>query len=231
MDRVTWKTVVIVGCAIAAVVATLLVGPLVGLSEETIRSAISAEGIIGTVLAGLARQMFRTPPRLPRRDSGSLPPLAMLLAVLASSAAVTSGCSSGALGVHARAATVTIAATQTAGSMVDAARDAELDAVEAQHPVRGAEREAALDATALRWRPAGSALDALREALGTWVDAIDLARAADAGDDLLVHLVSIAARAVLLYDRLGRVASDLGAEGVPPLPGFVRALAESVGGR
>src|SRR5690606_18734209 len=86
------------------------------------------------------------------------------------------GCGASALATQARAAQVAAIATAGAGEVIDAARDRALDAVEEAHPVRGPERDAALDAEAARWRPAGQALDAIREVLVTWTAAIEAAR-------------------------------------------------------
>lgn len=158
--------------------------------------------------------------------------LAIILAGIALAAGLAlCGCGSSALGAHARAASVTIATVQTVGVTVDEARTLELDMAEEAHPWRGPERDATLTATAARWEPAGAALDALRDALIAWVDAIELAAAADAGEDVEPHLLTLAGRVVLLYDSVGRAIRAARPETrVPELPAIVRALARGAAG-
>src|SRR5690606_8987137 len=93
-----------------------------------------------------------------------------------------------------------------------------LDAVEEAHPVRGPERDAALDAEAARWRPAGQALDAIREILITWLAAIESARAVgeQGAAALWPRILALASQAVVTYARIADLARELGVD-VPAL--------------
>lgn len=158
----------------------------------------------------------------------SLPPgtgaLLMLLVI------AVSGCGPGAYAIHYRANTITSGSHAAAGVMVDAARDEALDRVEREHPT-DPEHDLELDREAARWRPIGVALDAVKDAIKIWLDAIDSARAAG-GDpaELLGPLLSHAARVVLLYDRVVTQARELGVGDLPPLPESVRALVTAIAG-
>lgn len=125
-----------------------------------------------------------------------------------------SGCSPSALATQARAAQVTAIATSAVGEQIDAARARALDAVEAEHPARGEERDAALDAEAARWRPAGQALDGVREVLVTWIAAIEAARIVgeQGASALWPQILSLAAQAVALYGRIADLARTLGVD-------------------
>ena len=157
----------------------------------------------------------------------------LLLIVAAAYSAATIGCGPGALGMQARAAQVTAIATGGAGEVIDAARDRALDAVEEAHPIRGPERDAALDAEAERWRPAGQALDAIRSALVTWIAAIEAARVV--GEQgmaaLWPQVLALGAQVVGLYARIGDLARELGAD-VPTLDlgGLLGTSTTSTGG-
>lgn len=153
------------------------------------------------------------------------PGLALLFAVAACSG-TASGCGASAYGTHARGATVAAASLSTVGSVVDAARDEALDRVEVEHPTRGPERNAALEAEAARWEPVGAALDAARAAVLAWVGAIELAQIAGDSGDSIPALLRLAARVALLYDRLVAVVQTVGITDVPPLPDVLRAIAQ-----
>jgi hypothetical protein len=152
----------------------------------------------------------------------------LALVVLLPAPALASGCGASALQTHARAALVTTSAVETAGEVVDAARDDALDRVEAEHPV-DPEHDRAVRAEASRWRPVGQALDATREALGSWVESIELARIAGDGSLDLVDLLPMGARVLRLYDRVAALARELGAR-VPALPDGLSALLAAAGG-
>lgn len=152
----------------------------------------------------------------------------VLLGSTAVLAAWCSGCASPIQG-FARGGTVVASAHLAAGDQVDAARDHALDAVEAAHPAHGPERSAALDAEAARWEPLGRALDEARVAIQAYAQAVTLAHAAQAGDEILPELARLLARVVLLYDAAADVAHDLGVE-LPRLPEQVRSLAHAIGG-
>ena len=82
-----------------------------------------------------------------------------ILCAIAALSVCTSGCSGASYRAHAQAITVTSGGLAVAGTVADTARDAALDAVEAEHPAHGAERTAALEAEALRWRPLDARLE------------------------------------------------------------------------
>jgi len=128
------------------------------------------------------------------------------------------GCGASALATQARAAQVAAIATAGAGDVIDAARDRALDAVEEAHPIRGPERDAALDAEAARWRPAGQALDAIREVLVTWTAAIEAARVVGEQGMAAIwpRILALASQAVATYARIADLARELGVD-VPEL--------------
>lgn len=151
------------------------------------------------------------------------------LCALALAAVAAVGCGPNALRDNARAALVAGAALETAGGAADAARRERLDAVEAavsQSP----DRDEIIRREAARWEPLGAALDACRDALLSWVEALELARIADEGGLGFETFVPFVLRLVLLYDDAARLANSLGAE-LPELPAVVRALASLPEGR
>lgn len=159
------------------------------------------------------------------RWTSSILALVALAAVLASS-----GCGASGLRTQAHAALVTGATLETTGAAIDAARDRSLDAVEEEYG-DAPDFEERLDREAARWTPLGASLDACRDALLAWVDAIELARVADLGEDFFFELiVPLVARVVLLYDDIARLSASLGVE-VPELPELVRSVATMPGGR
>jgi hypothetical protein len=136
-------------------------------------------------------------------------------------ALVVMGCGSNAVQIHTAAIQTTALAHAGVFASVDAARDVALDAVEAEHPTQGPERNAALDAEAGRWRPAGAALDSIRTALLLWLDAVE---AASEDDDLWDDVLPLVARLAQLWGDVVRLAGTLGLE-LPSLPPVVAALA------
>lgn len=152
-----------------------------------------------------------------------LPGVTLVALIVATALAVTcSGCGRGALAVHARAGIATASVLGVAGEELDAARGRALDRVEEQYP-EDPEHDAQLDAEAARWRPAGQALDAAKEALRSWLSAVDLARLADDGEAWLAPTLALVRRVLALYQRVAALSRDLGAD-VPPLPPFVTGL-------
>lgn len=141
---------------------------------------------------------------------------------------LVAGCGASGLRVQAQAATLTIGAHAVAGAAIESARKQALDRVEVEHPT-DPEHDAAVDVEAARWHPALVALDAMRDALIAWTQALGAARAAGDGADVLAVLLPLAARAVLLYDDVARLASALGVT-IPTLPASVVALVASAGG-
>lgn len=151
-------------------------------------------------------------------------------AVILTVAALLAGCGSSAIGLHARAALITTSVHSAAGREVDSARGDALERIEEEtrgQPV-GARLEA-LRAERQRWAPIGAGLDGARDAIIAWVQALELARVAGAGDDLLAPLGALAARVALLYDDVQRLAAGVGLE-LPALPDAIRGLASGIGG-
>jgi len=142
-------------------------------------------------------------------------------------ALMLAACDPSAYRVHSTAVVTVAGAHAVTGAAVDAARDSALDAVEAEHPETGEARTAALRAEAARWTPAGLALDSIRSALGTWLSAVELARAADDGGALLDALLPLAARVLGLWDDLAALLQGLDVD-APRLPEAVRALVGGV---
>lgn len=135
------------------------------------------------------------------------------------------GCGAGSLRVHAGAVVATAGVHRVAFASIDTARDAALDQVEAEHPTAGPERAAAIRAEAARWTPIGAALDGVRTLLQTWAQTLELVRLAESDElELDRALLPLAARAVVLWDVVVRLAGSLGVE-LPALPDGVRKLA------
>jgi hypothetical protein len=118
---------------------------------------------------------------------------------------------------QAQAATVSAASLTAGGDVIMAARSAALDRVEAQYPT-DPEHDAQLDLEAERWRPLLAALDGAREAILTWISALELAHAADAGAELMAHVLTLGLRAVRLVAAAFEIATSLGVEDLPTLP-------------
>ena len=131
-----------------------------------------------------------------------------ILCAIAALSVCTSGCSGASYRAHAQAITVTSGGLAVAGTVADTARDAALDAVEAEHPAHGAERTAALEAEALRMAHLAGTTDA----------------------DLVAMLAPVAARVLLLYDQIAALLEALDVDGVPALPAVVRGLVTTIGG-
>lgn len=158
------------------------------------------------------------------RDLASLGAAVVLVAL------VLAGCGRTVLESNASAALISTSVHAAAGGEIDVARRASLTRVEAEtegQPV--AARLEALRAERARWEPVGAALDAARDAIITWVQALELARAAGGDDGLLGPLGTLAGRVALLYDDVARLATALGVD-VPALPAVVRGLAQGIGG-
>lgn len=143
-------------------------------------------------------------------------PVLALIGALAVVAAWCSGCGASALVAQADAAHVAAVTLHTAGDIATAARDREMDAAEAAHPV-DPEHDAAIDAVAARWRPIGVAFDAARAALIGWIAEIEAAHGEE-GAGVLARIIAAAARLVGLYAEARTLAQELGAE-LPALPG------------
>lgn len=147
----------------------------------------------------------------------------MKLAILALACLMLAACSPSAFGTHYQAITVLTSARSVGYSSITAARATELDTAEEAHPMRGPERDAALDSVATRWAPVGAALDGMLSALETWTASVMAARAADEDEDLLQPLATVVGRVAQLYADVVRLAGTLGVE-LPALPSFVTSL-------
>lgn len=154
---------------------------------------------------------------------------AFCAAIVALAACLASGCGASALRDNARAATVVSVVLETAGDAADAARTARLDEVE--HAVRNSpDRDEIIRREAAQWEPLGAALDACRDALLSWIGALEVANLAEETDLTWEVFVPLVMRVVLLYDDVQRLANTLGAT-LPELPAIVRALAVAPDGR
>jgi hypothetical protein len=151
----------------------------------------------------------------------------VIACIIGALAFCTSGCGSVVQG-SARGATAFGIAHQTAGGMIDDARDRALDAVEEAHPQPGPERSAALDAAAAEWQPIGAVLDALREAMATWIEITVLAHAGGSLD--VARLLRTITQIVRLYASLVAAAEELGIDDLPALPSEVLELVAAIGG-
>ena len=114
-----------------------------------------------------------------------------------------------------------VALAHRAGFMaVTDARTAALERVAEPHAPGSLERGAAVDAEARRWAPAGSAFDALREALFLWLDAVAVAESEESAWDAVGPIV---ARVLRLLRDASRIATGLGVDvpAVPDLSGLI----------
>lgn len=129
------------------------------------------------------------------------------------------GCGASAVGTNARAATVATVALQGVHRLAAEGERTELAAcagVPCTHEVE------------TRWAPIGLAHDATRAAIAGWLEALEVARLADAGADLWSPLAIMAARYLAQWDALVLALHSVGVD-VPPLPPFVRELVLHVG--
>lgn len=143
---------------------------------------------------------------------------------------LSGGCGASPLMDQARAATVVTGLLTAGESVVRTARGQSLDRIEAQYP-RDPEHDTQLELEAARWVPVGAALDTARSTLLMWIDAIDLARTAGGGTDVLGPVFSLAANAIQLVAHAFDLASSLGVQGVPTIPAPILSLAHSTGGQ
>lgn len=145
-------------------------------------------------------------------------------AVLVTLAALCAGCGMSPVRQHSTAVVALASAHTVAHSIADAARTEALDRVEAEHAEDHAARTAARRAEHERWQPVGHALDATREAVRVYLEAVAAAHAADAGDeDLLALLLPVARRAATLYAAISAMLRELGVE-APSVPPILDAL-------
>jgi hypothetical protein len=210
---VSWPTAAVVITGIVAAAAIAILGPLAGLDADTITTLLGTTSVLGTVLAGLMRQLVR--PERPRRqraepiwrdreppDSGA--GLALLLVALAGHAALSSGCGGPPEALR-------------RGTTAAAMAVVELDAPLAAGYTR-AHREALA---------ASDGWEAYDERMGAWPDVERAARGTAAGllslDALLdawdsarhEQVLSAAACVAVSIERLVRLAESVGLE-IPP---------------
>jgi hypothetical protein len=182
----------------------LLVALATGIAGTSAPSALAA-------LLGAKPGSSTKPPSPPKPPPG----VGMMLMVLAV-ALVASSCGS-AIGDQARAATIVTGALSAGGDVVMDARGAALDRVEAQYP-HDPEHDQQIETEDAHWRPVLTSLDAARDALLAWIDAIDLARIAGGGGDVLGPVITLAGRALALVTSAFAIATSLGVQGLPELP-------------
>jgi hypothetical protein len=207
---------------VSAIVGLALIGAAIYLVtidraehvDTLIAIGIAALGIAGVVLPSPfgakvdgASSSSEPPPRKPP----TIPPMLVLVVAL-----FVYGCADP-IRDQAEGATVAAATITAGGDVVMAARDAALDRVEAQYPT-DPEHDAQLELEAARWRPVLVALDAGREALLTWISALELAHAAGGGEGLLGPVISLGLRTLRLVSSAFELAAELGVEGLPSLP-------------
>lgn len=58
--RLQWPTAAVLIAALIVIGATLLAGPALGLSPETLHSALASEGLLSAVVLGAMRQLLGT---------------------------------------------------------------------------------------------------------------------------------------------------------------------------
>jgi hypothetical protein len=176
-----------------------------GVDQHATALIAVAVGLVGLVAPSpFQSKPSSTKPRKP-------PPLPLLLLALALALV---GCGDP-VADQARAAIVTAGTLSAGGDMVMAARADALDRVEAEYP-QDPEHDAQLRIEHARWQPVLVGLDAGAAALDTWIDAIDLARAAGGGEDVMQRLVALAGRAARLVSEALSLAAALGVDGLEP---------------
>jgi len=153
---------------------------------------------------------------------------AVMATALVLGAWLLSGCGSGAIGQHARAALVLHHAHAGAVSAFEGARASSLDAVERAHPDDPA-HDLELEAEAARWRPGALSLDLTGQAIRSYGEALQLARLADSADVALLDVIPIGVRAVALLASLLDLLRERGVvrEALPP---WVEGLLAIAGG-
>lgn len=150
---------------------------------------------------------------------------AVILAWLFSAVALF-GCGASALRAHASAATVLTVAHAGVADLVVATVDTQSVECEARP---GPERAPCVDTLRAVAEPAALAVDATRTAVVAYREAVSVAAAAEAGEDV-VHALAVAlARVVRTWDSLAASMRALGAD-VPDLPASVRALLDVLAG-
>jgi hypothetical protein len=182
---------------------------------------VGANGLLWTIVMWLTRLARESgddgPPSIPPPP---LPPAALALTLVIACSTIT-GCGS-AIGVQARAATVSAVATQGAARLVsDAARaEAEHACPHSLYPPSSPEMATCLAPLRARWAPADAAIGSTRAALSAWVEALEIARMAGDGEDLWAPLMTAASRLMADWEALRLVLEPLGVE-LPALPASV----------
>lgn len=136
----------------------------------------------------------------------------LVVAFAAAVASYCAGCGGAMLG-QARAATVATVA-------LEGARRVTLEVAEERSAM--CEDEACVAGVAESLRPVRAAYDGLRVTLSAWVSALDVARLAGAGDDLLPVLITAGLRFLADWRLLADALAGLGVD-LPQLPDGVLA--------
>lgn len=163
---------------------------------------------------------------VPQHNTGAF----MLAVAVVIATIMAQGCTRSQIQIQAEAAAVTAAVHSAGGAIVDERRAAALAEIEDTtmgQPVD--ERLSALRSERTRWQPVGLALDSARRSLLLWLDSLDVAVAADAGDDVAGSLLTLGAQVLLAWGEVVRVAAELGAE-LPALPEWVVSLIQTRAG-
>lgn len=136
------------------------------------------------------------------------------------------GCGASALRAHASAAAVLTVAHEGAREVLVATVDAQAAECEARPEAERAPCAETLRAVA---EPAAVAVDGVRAGLTVYREAVTVAAAAEAGEDVLSALAVALARVVREWDTVAAALSRLGVD-VPPLPPIVRGLLDALAG-
>lgn len=136
------------------------------------------------------------------------------------------GCGAGALRAHASAASILTVAHEGAREVLVATVDAQAAECEARPD---AEREPCAETLRAVAEPAAVAVDGVRAGLVVYREAVTVAAAAEAGEDVLSALAVALARVVREWDTVAAALSRLGVD-VPPLPPIVRGMLDALAG-
>lgn len=211
-DRLDWSSVVLISVCVVCgtVAASLLFWRDPGLVERLDWGTIG----IGAAAAfsGLVQMM---------RAAGLWKNAAALLLAAGIGAATLSGCGASALTSHATAATVLTVATAGASELAVESVQMALDQC-SDEPCIARVEEAGRVVTV--------AQEGLRLATLTYREAVEVAAAAESGDDLLSALVAALARVVREWDALVAVLREQLSADLPMLPASVRAMVDALAG-
>ncbi len=210
INKGTAAALVVLVLGIAALAAW---GDQLGMSEGSLHWVQGAAGAVGALVMALLPKLFAD------KDGDGIPDIvqrgSMLLVVWLGLGVIASGCGASALTAQARAATIVGVGLGGAGQEIHDERAAALDAC---HDVD------CETATASAWAPAVAAYESARAALSTWIEALDVARAAGADDgDVLGALFVAVTRLARGWNALAEALRGVGVP-LPDLPPAVVAL-------